>query len=613
MVHIIPKQYRDFPVVGYDQQIPPEIANEIFSQLSRCHLDLVGEAGWIAAGEYIANCITSGDFHLLCDFDPDVTDLGPNDAYHLRQCAAFWRKRADINLGRDLQSEALAKFLAAENRCRETNAIFRAHSQGRLQFHPDVEWMLYSAQQKICAFLRKHFPEGAPEVHELKPRFGPGATTTTPKKNACIPMKLWNTPACAANTTSLLPRMMEQSGLTREGLWTFPVEGSKVSFAPKNATALRPVCTEPAWNGMFQNGLGDALRRPLLSIGINLRDQSANQRGAMYGSIHGKTATVDKSAASDLNSLGLTKWLFPMDWEKLLFELSCRETTLPDGTIIELHKLSSMGNGFTFPIECLVFWALATAAVDFCVAHEGLIRDHYPGVLVYGDDVILPVPALQRYKEVLNAAGFLVNEKKTHSSGSFRESCGKDFISGTDVRPWFCKCDTTTTPSGDVSFVEGRAFFSLHNFYYAKGLFDLARKVEAFIHPSIRLHGPQGYGDGHLHGAYIPINCGRRTGAELYKFSTWLFEPNLLRDEIFTRFAGYNHKKRGVTFKERYASFAMRISTYAIYTRDVLREGDPCVIGLDRECKKDRDIWVTPGRGPLRRTSVYTYEPVRLK
>jgi hypothetical protein len=60
---------------------------------------------------------------------------------------------------------------------------------------------------------------------------------------------------------------------------------------------------------------------------------------------------------------------------------------------------------------------------------------------VYGDDIVVPVGALALMMETLRFAGHEVNVDKTHAFGPFRESCGKDYVQGLDVRPvYLLKC-----------------------------------------------------------------------------------------------------------------------------------------------------------------------------
>jgi hypothetical protein len=137
-----------------------------------------------------------------------------------------------------------------------------------------------------------------------------------------------------------------------------------------------------------------------------------------------------------------------------------------------------MGNGFTFPLETLIFWSLAAA----CCPQDS-------DATAYGDDLIVPTECYPLLVEVLVALGFVVNLTKSYHTGPFRESCGKDYFRGTDVRPYY--------PKG---WVTGQSLFVLHNWYVRKGDTERAKRVLNRINPALVLWGPDGYGDGHLLG-----------------------------------------------------------------------------------------------------------------
>lgn len=96
------------------------------------------------------------------------------------------------------------------------------------------------------------------------------------------------------------------------------------------------------------------------------------------------------------------------------------------GVEFEYEKFSSMGNGFTFELETVIFYALARA----CGGSKACTH-------VFGDDIITESEVVPLLREVLDFCGFVVNEEKSFSSGSFRESCGHDYFDGVFVRPVF--------------------------------------------------------------------------------------------------------------------------------------------------------------------------------
>lgn len=621
------------PLVNhFNQELSTEETNELLQILAVIHLDRLTPAGMDAAGSHIRTSLDRADFFDLCNYDPDVRDLSADDQFHIGQALAFFRKRRDLDLGIDRRRAALDGFAAAEISCELTNRCFRAWAQGRFQFRPVVERVLHAAQRKISSILKD-----APSPSQIRARFGPGASTQVPKRIACLLNKLRHAPACSTNFSEdeslpwyvgTLPfwrdaDLSEDSQVYGPGLpeareVDLSVHLSRVEFAPKNAKTDRATCTEPALNGMFQLGVGEILADCLRTVGIDISDQTANQRAALLGSITGALATLDLTSASDTVALLLVQHLFPEDW----FELFCRlrsAETLVDGKLVRLQKISSMGNGFTFPLETMIFWAIAQAVVEI-YAPKDLGK-----TLVYGDDIVVATPAAVPLMSVLRDLGFMPNYEKSFWEGPKRESCGKDYVLGTDIRPVFVK-----------DRLRGQDFFRLHNFYYLRGDFSTAKILEQCIHPSIRLRGPKGYGDGHLiSDAYIARSVRRDRGWSGYTFETWGFSPNSFKKEQVSRLGTWKRKVRlvvrngklvrdTVRFFEYNSSEYFRVrrlATYVAYLREDFELGALSILErddrlqLDREGlaipserRDDRDYFTVPGRGSVDRIKVYTFE-----
>jgi hypothetical protein len=179
-----------------------------------------------------------------------------------------------------------------------------------------------------------------------------------------------------------------------------------------------------------QLGLGSVMRRKLKRVGIDLDDQTPNQRAAKVGSITDSLATIDLSSASDTVAKELVRLLLPQGWFDVL-DLTRSKIGFYEGKWLRYEKFSSMGNGYTFELETLIFWGLMTA-----VCTE---LDIDTSVLVYGDDIVVPVAAYSLAEEVLTWCGFTLNKQKSFWQGPFRESCGKDYFNGVEVRPFFQK------------------------------------------------------------------------------------------------------------------------------------------------------------------------------
>lgn len=580
---------------SFDQECSTEQTNAICKKLASLQLDRLSETGWLRAGEFIAGCLASDDLSSLLHYDPDILDLGDADVSLIRQCLSLFQSRDDIEIGVDREAVARGKFLDAERECRLTNSAFRAWSQGRFQFLPRVEAVFHRAQLKISELLGD-----VPSVSDLRPRFGPGATTRVPKRNACLAVKLAQAPSCSQilseHLDEVLPSLFCGGSTEAEFIDVF-IDEASLAFVPKNAKTDRAICTEPSLNGMMQMAIGDHLRDLLRKVGINLRDQSRNRRGALYGSLSGFIATLDLSMASDLITTGLVDHLFPDEWAQLFRRY--RSTHVRDGAnSYELNKISSMGNGFTFPLETIIFWALASACADYA-------RSKRP-VIVYGDDILVEVSAVPLLRDVFQACGFRLNSEKSFWTGRFRESCGHDYISGTDVRPVFQKTAIT-----------GADIFRLHNFFFRKGRWEEVEYLKSLLEPEICHYGPDGYGDGHLLTSARrvgPTREGRNKGWCGETFLTWTFSVKLLKKEIMDKFFHIRKDEQSEDPRTRYsrgfrASFVARqIATYTAYQEEKFDRNER-LLPEARGVNPFR-AFVVPGKGPAILTKVYTFEPV---
>lgn len=206
------------------------------------------------------------------------------------------------------------------------------------------------------------------------------------------------------------------------------VRASKLTTVPKSDTIDRCIAVEPNLNMFLQQAIRVDLERVLRRIGIDLSIQPDIQRKlAREGSVVDSLSTIDLSAASDSISLGLVRFLFPPDWAYWL-ELARSPEYFVSGDTIgkRLNVFATMGNATTFPVQTLIFWALAKSTC--------LLSEARGPIGVFGDDIIIPKSAYHDLADVLSAAGFSMNMEKSFRSGSFKESCGEDYYLGDNVR-----------------------------------------------------------------------------------------------------------------------------------------------------------------------------------
>lgn len=498
------------------EEASPSESVDFYREMAHSH---AREGGAIALP--ILRLIEQNRIRELCEFEMDYTIPGAtaDSVYHCRQALAYFQKIQDLDIGLDREKAAMAKFLEAEALCKSTNQLLRDRRRGVVQFTSRVEQVIYLARRKIQRILGE-----VPQFADLGLHFGPGATRATKRKEASTRRKLAEKLQCSEELFPSIPYVLEElphitdlhSVLDRtdeEGNeWCrVPVEiiPAKLSFVPKNAKSLRSICTEPGLNTIVQLGIGSHMARRLAAFGIDIRDQTLNQRRAREGSLTGDLATLDLSSASDTISTELVFELLPLSWASLLNRARSRKVELPTKEVLTQEKFSSMGNGFTFPLETLIFWSLAASC---CNSDDE--------ATAYGDDLVVPTSVYPLLVEVLVAVGFVVNQSKSYHTGLFRESCGKDYFSGTDVRPIYSK-----------GWVTPQSLFVLHNYYVRRGDLERAKFVECHVNETLRVYGPDGFGDGHLLGDH-PRRCSPKytqRGYSGYFFST--FTTRSLKDE----------------------------------------------------------------------------------
>ena len=224
---------------------------------------------------------------------------------------------------------------------------------------------------------------------------------------------------------------------------------AKVVLVPKDSRGPRIISCEPLELQWIQQGLGRAIVRHLerhhLTRGhVNFTDQTVNRRLALSGSKTGKWVTLDMKEASDRVSLWLVEELFrhvPQLLEALLATRSTH-TKLPSGQIVCMKKFAPMGSNLCFPVESVVFYALAVSAIkraNRLVEPRGsartLARRARESVYVYGDDIIVRSKDYHSLLQLFPTTGLMFNDGKCCTAGFFRESCGCDAYKGVDITP----------------------------------------------------------------------------------------------------------------------------------------------------------------------------------
>jgi hypothetical protein len=374
----------------------------------------------------------SGEHEQLARKSLNPREYVDQEAFFLDYLAVrFLSKFTGLDTGIDTQRVAVEEFLRCERKCEVVNdqltdlfvedPIISLNSDSDWRFSRIITWLA----GKISSVLGPFDWDEALN----KCRFGPGATTRIGGTKTSAYEKFQGIPH---STRGALPYLLGVS----EAWENFPhkfevVSGSEVTFVPKNAKTDRPIAIEPCMNQFVQLGLGKVIQERLKRFGVDIRDQTRNQQLAYQGSVFQTHCTVDMKSASDLISRVAVQLLLPDDWYVMLDAFRSHQYTL-DGSVKCFSKFSSMGNGFTFPLQTLLFWALASLSCKMSNVGSSQIG-------VYGDDVIVPPEAYATFLRLLNLFGFEPNPEKSYGEGPFRESCGKDYFAGWDCQPLYLK------------------------------------------------------------------------------------------------------------------------------------------------------------------------------
>lgn len=371
---------------------------------------------------------------------------------------------------------ALAKFLDCNERCgcvdtqpeSELDAILLGEYRGCLaaffeDYHKDAQtWITWCCTFDQLSDAARHGPGAAQGAQELSAYAKTYSSTLTATSEYLLSMFEWD----SARFDHEAEAQVLRSAVHGERV----VNGNILAFVPKKRTISRVTCTEAIVNMYYQLGLGslfenrlrykfaidfhgvadDAVRRfiagdPLFSKskGKFIPSQSEyNAYLARRGSIDGSFATIDLVSASDTIRMSRLADC-PKSVQLWIKALRSKETTLPDGRVVPLNMISTMGNGFTFALQTIIFSCAVRAAYRTLgipcrnrsrVASNRYYAEDRGNWGVFGDDIVVVREAYDTTCRILHLLGFEVNLSKSFNDGLFRESCGSDWLKGQFVR-----------------------------------------------------------------------------------------------------------------------------------------------------------------------------------
>lgn len=360
--------------------------------------------------------------------------------------ASILRKMVDMPTSVDRKAAAVATFHQCERECLRANTRLYPYLFIPRDAKVGVEGYINRSRKIIADIL-------GPCPDLIEGRFGPGSTYGDRGRFSTIPDKMSSQPTLTSEAWAFhfpwTSTLWAKACAAKDRKVSF-VRGNRFTSVPKDAEKDRGIAIEPSINVFFQLGYGKRIRSRLKDAGVNLRfGQDIHRRVVREASLRGHLASIDLSNASDTICRNLVKLLLPPRWFLVLDDLRSKRTEL-EGKWYLCEKFSSMGNGFTFELETLIFLGLILAL------DVGSSQKLVPGrnVFVFGDDIVVPTECSQDVISALSFFGMTVNRRKTFVDGPFRESCGGDFFLGVDVRPFFLK-ESPNEPQQLISMANG--------------------------------------------------------------------------------------------------------------------------------------------------------------
>jgi hypothetical protein len=489
--------------------------------------------------------------------------LSPERYYQDAVVTEFLRKYGDFDIkGIDKGAVAISTFFKCEKACHETNLRLAPFLHNG-PFEDPSELRLFESIERMQRWISKVLGPIPEELVYM--RHGPGATFRDIGQLTTVPDKMSNRPTMTQGASLLLP-LWESTAWAKAYLKSYPqisrpeyIRGNRFTSVYKDALKNRGICIEGSVNVYFQLGIGGAMRLQLKKIGIDIETAQDRHRWyAMVASRAGNGATIDLSNASDMNALNCTRLLLAKsEWLPLLESVRSPFTmhkVRGKDRWYRLEKFSSMGNGYTFELETLIFLAIA---MEGCYL-SGL--NGHPGqdVHVFGDDMIVPSQAGPTILQLLKWFGFQPNIQKTFLSGPFRESCGGDFFEGKAVRPHYLK-DEPNEPANWISLANGLRRLGrkdgVSEFRYSIYWRAWLRALDAIPSDIRRIRGPDDLGDLVIHDEREFWQ--KRRTPELKSFiRTWAPVPKVLKlhhwkDEIVFACSLYGIPSDGVVPRKR--------------------------------------------------------------
>jgi hypothetical protein len=343
----------------------------------------------------------------------------------LRQIASLFKKNDAFAEPDRCKQAAEESFLRGEKICRITNRRLDWFGTQEQRLPLDLSRWVRRMQQEI-AFLLGDTSDWV-DAMPTSIRLTNGATEDRSRRRSLPFLKITGKLRGPRTIVPYLGKLLLKYGVDLTSCAFTDVSRNVLAFVPKNWKTFRTIAKEATHCLPFQLSLDSFLKDKLKGWGINLASQARNQEFARMGSLDGTVATIDLAMASDTLSYNAVALLLPWPWFDLLCSFRSTCYAAPWGLGV-YAKFSSMGNGYTFSLETLIFAAACRAVGSRRYA-------------VYGDDIALETDLAPDLVRLLKFLGFKVNEEKSfmNRDSRFRESCGCDYYKGELITPFYLR------------------------------------------------------------------------------------------------------------------------------------------------------------------------------
>jgi hypothetical protein len=333
------------------------------------------------------------------------------------------------------ERKAMQKFIECEQDVRESDANLTESDLCEFEKISDLLFSELFSQMDRDVFYGN-----------LLPQHGPGATADRLTSNGKFDGTHWTTrlEKYFPSHKYLIPNFHFSENLDEVSVLEPGAEMPvRVISVPKTLKtpriiAIEPACMQYTQQALLRCFLASYERDELLRRFMGFDDQFPNQEHARLGSLMGHTATLDLSEASDRVSNQLVMRM-TRKWPHLQGAIQAcrsRKADVPGHGVIRLAKFASMGSALCFPMEAMVFLTLILLGIQKELNTTLTRRDLKVltgSVRVYGDDLIVPVRQVRTIVQTLEHFGARVGLDKSFWTGKFRESCGKEYLNGSDV------------------------------------------------------------------------------------------------------------------------------------------------------------------------------------